>query len=183
MYQYLVTAGIRFTDYVFSEPRRLVEWTPAKFAGICVILGRNPNWGPRQFQSLCFWEFDANTDLGRLARMPHAEILFFSVLALPYSTSAQRIELRNHLVWAYNPVWQAMGGSPRENELASKLNELERKHEEQTTQFRLLLASINRFFEPQAEPARRRSIGFSPAPVKSVESQAYTSLKFAETRA
>jgi hypothetical protein len=50
-----------------------------------------------------------------------------------------------------------------QNELAQKLDQLEKKHEEQTTQLHLLLANINRLFEPQAEP-HRRSIGFLAKP-------------------
>ncbi len=183
MNPYLIGAGIRFIDYVFSEPRRLVDWIPPRCAGIMVILVRDPNWGPKQFQPLRFWEFDADTDLLSLSHLPHINALFVATLALPYSTSAQRAELLNKLAWAYKPAWQGSAVSSRESELARKLNDLERKHEEQTTQFRLLLASINRLLEPQTAPPRRRTIGFSPAPVENVESRGYTSLKFADTRA
>jgi hypothetical protein len=37
---------------------------------------------------------------------------------------------------------------------------------------RLLLASINRLFEPPAEPLRRRAIGFLPQPVAGLEKEA-----------
>jgi len=53
--------------------------------------------------------------------------------------------------------------SPNQNELVRKLDELEKRHEEQTTQFRLVLANINRLFEPQPERPRR-PIGFLPQP-------------------
>jgi len=171
---HLVAAGIRFNDYVFSEPRRLVEWAPPKWAGICVILARDANWAPKPLQPLCFLEFGNNADLRRIAHMPNTEALFVSALAMPFSTSSQRSEILNQLVWAYNPVCQANSSSAPRSELAHKLDELERKHEEQTTQLRLLLASVGRFFEPQAEP-KRRPIGFMP--------EAYTSRKFADTRA
>ena len=183
MNTYLVAAGIRFNDYVFSEPRRLVEWVPPKCAGICAILASDPNWAPKPFQPLCFCEFGNNSDLQRLTRVPNTEALLVSALAMPFSTSAQRSEVRNQLVWAYNPVWQANASSADHGELAHKLTELERKHDEQTTQLRLLLASINRLFEPQGEPKRYRTIGFSPRPVESLENEAYTSRKFADTRA
>ena len=173
MNPYLGVAGIRFNDYVFSEPRRLVEWTPPKWAGICVILARDSNWAPKPLQPLCFLEFGNNSDLRRLARMPNAEALFVSALAMPFSTSAQRSEVRNQLVWAYNPVYQGSAGSAIECELAYKLGELEKKHEEQTTQLRLILATINRLFEPQTEPKRHRAIGFLPQPA--LENEVYTS--------
>ncbi len=164
MNPYLVVAGIRFNDYVFSEPRPLAEWTPPKCAGICAILARDPNWAPKAFQALCFWEFGNNSDLLRLARMPHTETLFVSALPMPFSTSVERAEVRNQLVLAYNPVWQISAGSAIHGELAFKLVELEKKHEEQTTQLRLLMASVTRLFEPQAEPKRYRTIGFTPPP-------------------
>jgi hypothetical protein len=174
MNPYLGVAGIRFNDYLFSEPTRMIEWAPPKCAGICVILARDPNWAPKPFQPLCFWEFGNNSDLRRLTRMPNTEALYVSALAMPFSTSAQRSEIRSQLVWAYNPVWQASAGSAGQSELAYKLDELEKKHEEQTTQLRLLLASVNRLFEPQTEP-RRRTIGFLPSPAAGVENQGYTS--------
>ena len=79
---------------------------------------------------------------------------------MPFSTSAQRVQLNNELIWAYNPTWQAHAPTSAGG-FARKLDELERKHDEQTTQFRLLLASIGRLFEPGVEP-RRRPIGFVP---------------------
>ena len=173
MNPYLGVVGIRFNDYLFSEPSRIVDWAPPKCAGICAVLARDPNWAPRPFQPLWFWEFGNNSDLPRLARMTNPQALFASVLAMPFSTSAQRSEVRDQLVWAYNPVYQASGGSAVQSELAHKLDELERKHEEQTTQLRLLLASVNRLFEPQTEP-RRRTIGFLPPLAAGVENRAYT---------
>ena len=61
-------------------------------------------------------------------------------------------------------VWQVSAGSAIHSELTFKLVELEKKHEEQTTQLRLLMASVTRLFEPQAEPKRYRTIGFTPPP-------------------
>jgi hypothetical protein len=172
MNPYLVAAGIRFNDYVFSEPRRLVEWAPPKCAGVCAILARDANWAPKPFQPLCFLEFGNNSDLRRLARTPNTDALFVSAIAMPFSTSAQRTEVRNQLVWAYNPIWEAGTGATAQSDLAHKLDELERKHEEQTTQFRLLLASINRLFEPQTEMPRHRAIGFLAPAASSPETQA-----------
>jgi len=175
MNTYLLAAGIRFNEHLFSEPTRLAEWAPPKCAGIFAILTRDPNWAPKPFQPLCFWEFGNNSDLRRLARIANAQALFVSALAMPFSTSAQRSEVRNQLVWAYNPLCQGSAGSAVECELAYKLGELEKKHEEQTTQLRLILASISRLFEPQAEPKPRRAIGFLPQPAASPENEPYTS--------
>jgi hypothetical protein len=158
----MVGPGIRFNDFLFSEPVPLRNWTPPKFAGLCVLLVRDTNWAPRQFQPLCFGEFGNNLRIQWATdalRLPAFESLLVAVLPLPFSSSSQRYDIRNELVWAYNPVCQA--AAPAQSELVRKLDDLEKKHEEQTTQFRLLLASINRLFEPQPEPSRR-PIGFLP---------------------
>jgi len=160
----MVGPGIRFNDFMFSEPVPLSAWTPPKFAGLFVLLAGDSNWAPRPFQPLYFGEFGNNAPCRSAfgsSRVPVQGGLFISVLPLPFSSSAQRLEARNQLVWAYNPVYQP-AGAPPPNELAHKLVELEKKHEEQSTQFRLLLASLNRFFEPLPEPANRRPIGFQP---------------------
>src|SRR5438093_10729504 len=126
MNPYLVSAGIRFNDYVFSEPRRLVEWPPPKWAGICAILATDSNWSPKPLQPLCFLEFGNNADLRRLARIPNAEALYVSALAMPYSTTHQRSEVRNQLAWAYNPLWQGSAGSAIQSELAQILDDVDR---------------------------------------------------------
>ncbi len=159
----MVGPGIRFNDFLFSEPVPLSAWTAPKFAGLFVVLAGDHNWAPRPFQPLYFGEFGNNARCAApgSSRLPVQGGLFISVLPLPFSSSAQRLEARNQLVWAYNPVYQP-AGTPPSNELARKLDELEKRHEEQSTQFRLLLASLNRFFEPLPEPAHRRPIGFQP---------------------
>jgi hypothetical protein len=168
MNSYMVAPGIRFDDYLFSEPRRLVEVALPRCGGVLAILTSDPNWAPRTYQPLCFREFGNNSqetayDALQLARTPQAAALFVSVLAMPFSTSAQRCEIRKKLARAYNPVCQISGIPALKNELAHKLDELEERNEEQTLQIRLLLATINRLFEPQPEP-RRRPIGFFTEP-------------------
>jgi len=88
--------------------------------------------------------------------------LFIATLPMPFSTTSQRWALRNELLWAYNPMCQGPTPKTPPADLAHKVEELERKHQEQTAQFGLLLASINRFFEPQPVPPRRQ-IGFLPS--------------------
>src|SRR5215216_416696 len=164
MTPYIVVPGIRFNDHVFSEPGRLINAELPKCGGIFAILVRDPTWAPKPFQPLCFREFGNNAqNILQWARGANADALFVSVLAMPFSSAAQRCEIRNQLIGAYNPVCQANGIPAPQSEFAHKLDELEKKHEEQTTHVRLLLATINRLFEPQAEP-RRRPIGFLPTP-------------------
>lgn len=162
----MVGPGIRFNDCMFSEPAPLNHWTAPRFAGLFVILASDGNWAPRPFQPLCFGEFGNNVrgplGIGYVRLPAHSGPLFISILPMPFSSSAQRCEVRNHLTWAYNPVCQG-SAAPSPNELARKLEELEKRHEEQTIQFRLLLANMNRFFEPLPERPRRQ-IGFLPQP-------------------
>jgi hypothetical protein len=167
----MVTPGIRFNDYLFTEPKSLGDWERPRYAGILAILARDPNWAPKPFQALFFGEFGNNS---QEVLLPNGQMrttgaagaggLWVSVLPLPFSTTDQRLEILQQLTWAYNPVWQGKGSATAPSELARKLDELEKKHEEQTTQVRLLLASVNKFFEPQPEPPRRQ-IGFLPEPV------------------
>jgi hypothetical protein len=164
-----VGSGIRFSDCLFTEPVPLTNWTAPQCACLFVLLVRDGNWAPKLFQPLRFGEFGNNLrgsladDAARLAT--HAGPLFVAVLPMPFSSSAQRCELRDQLVWAYNPLYQR-SAAPAQYDLVQKLDELEKKHDEQTTQFRLLLASINRLFEPLPEPPRR-PIGFLPQIAKS----------------
>jgi hypothetical protein len=92
--------------------------------------------------------------------------LLVSVLAMPFSTTAQRFSICNQLIWAYNPPCQTNASSNASSELARKLEALEKKHEEQSTHLQLLLANISKLFEPPPLPERpRRQVGFLPSPI------------------
>jgi hypothetical protein len=104
----------------------------------------DPNWAPKALQPLYFGEFGNNAphpalalDLPRLVAAAKGRALLVAVLPLPFSTTAQRRELRNELVSAYNPECQIDGTMLRE------------------------LANINQSFQPPPETPRRR-IGFMP---------------------
>jgi hypothetical protein len=156
----MVAAGIRFNDCFFSEPVNLVEWVPPRYAGLFVILTLDPNWAPKPFQPLCFGEFGNNT---RPGGAPANARLFVATLPMPYSTTDERSTARDRLICAYNPLWQAKSASAAPGDLARKLEELEKKQEQQSTQFQQLLSNINKLLEPPPGPApRRRSIGFLP---------------------
>jgi hypothetical protein len=95
-----------------------------------VILASDPNWAPKPFRALYFGEFGNNAqevlsasdrDRIRLAGATRGESLLVSVLPMPFSTTAQRSEIRNQLVWAYNPVWQVNAIPPASSELTRKL--------------------------------------------------------------
>jgi hypothetical protein len=161
--------GIRFNDYIFSEPARLDGWVPPRCAGLFGILVADPNWAPKPFQSIYFGEFGNNaptsawlTDYQKIETVWRGKTLLVSVLPMPFSTTSQRCALQNELIWAYHPLCQEVGSKTPPVDLARKLEEIEKRHQEQTAQMMLLLANVNRAFEPQSEPAPRRSIGFRP---------------------
>ncbi len=165
----LPAPGIRLNDCVFSEPTRLDGWTPPQFAGLFGIFVADPNWAPKPFQPLYFGEFGNNASASQLLgecrsliAASRGQTLMVSVLPLPFSTTSQRCALRSELIWAYNPPCQSDGGKTSPMDLAQKLDELEKRHQEQTSQVMLLLANVNRIFGPLPEPPRRRSIGFLP---------------------
>ena len=133
--------GIRFNDCMFSEPVTVDRWTQPKYAGLFAVLVNDPDWAPKSFRPLHFGEFGNNAPLAalpidytRLMATAQGRTLFVAVLPLPFSTTAQRRELRNELLWAYNPECQAAETVP---------------------------ANISPLFQPPPETPRRR-IGFMP---------------------
>lgn len=176
MHLNVVPPGIRFDDYVFTEARHISQWILPQCAGVLVLLSRSPNWAPKPFEPLCFEEFGNNAQnpipqMVRLGDTAAMAAVFVAALPMPFSTTAQRCSLRDHLISAYNPAWQNRS-SAHTGDLARKLDELEKKNEEQTNQLRLLLATFNKLFEPQPEPPRR-PIGFLPQPISAAPKRAY----------
>jgi hypothetical protein len=161
-----IRLGLRFNDCVFSEPTSLSHWTPPNCPCLYALLVGDLNWAPRPYQALCFGEFGNNGGERLLekardfaARLIGRE-LFVSVLPMPFSTTAQRWTLRNELIWAYNPPWSSpVGETAAPAELVRKLDELERRHHEETAELRLLFSSAHASLEP---PPPRRRIGFVP---------------------
>lgn len=160
--------GIRFNDCLFSEPVCLAAWTQPRFAGLIVILVNDPNWAPRPFQPLYFGEFGNNAplppllrDYARLTALAKGRTSYVSVLPMPFSTAAQRWQMHNQLVSAYNPEGQTDGATLPHGELATRLSDLEKQHHDQAAQVMSLLATLNPSFQPRPEAPRRR-IGFLP---------------------
>ncbi|HEY2016373.1 MAG TPA: hypothetical protein VGH38_22870 [Bryobacteraceae bacterium] len=166
MHSQLIASGIRFNDCFFTEPVRLSDWTPPKFPGLFVILACDSNWAPRSFQPLFFGEFGNNSpyalkecEVAGLPGMTARRNLFVSMLAMPFSTGGQRTALRGELVSSYHPALQGTAAGSAPEELANRIDEMEKRHREQTAQVLLLLGNLNKQFEPQPVPQRRR-IGF-----------------------
>ena len=163
---YQMAPGIRFNDCVFSEPTQLGGGTLPGCGGLFVILAEDRNWAPKPFQPLCFGEFGNNApgavllqETTRSLGVGHGKALYLSVFALPFSTSAQRWALCAELIRAYNPSTQPGDALTPPTELVRRLDDLEKKHHEQTAQLMWLRASAENLMGSLPE---RRRIGFLP---------------------
>src|SRR6266581_421023 len=125
MYPHWISQGIRFNDCLFSEPARLATWIPPRFPGLFAILACEKKWATRSDQKQRYGENGKN--------------LSVAVLPLPFSTSTQRTALRDELVSAYNPAGQHHGNALAPGDLAMRIGELERRHQEHSEKVLLLL--------------------------------------------
>jgi hypothetical protein len=161
MSRYLLSAGVRFNDCLFTEPVQIAAWRPPGCAGIVTVLVRNPQWGPKPFQPLYIAEFGNDAASGSiLPASVRREDLLISVLPMPYSTAAQRRALCHELIAAYNPACQATGKAVSAFELARKVDQLEARQQEQSDRILSLLAHIGKMFEPAPVAGPRNPIGF-----------------------
>lgn len=163
---YPTASGIRFNDCMFSEPAPLNSSGLPGCAGLFVILAEDGSWAPKPFQPVYFGEFGNNApgaallqEATRSLKLARGKVLYLSVLALPFSTTAQRWALCAELIRAYNPSYQTHDAMNRPTELVHRLDELEKKHHEQTAQLMWLRATAEQMLG--ALPERRR-IGFLP---------------------
>jgi hypothetical protein len=93
--------GIRFNESVFEEPVCLSAWSAGGCAGILAVVAADPAWSPRPFRPLYFGAFDGDTR-GLEVSAPY----LVAALPMPSSTAAQRRDLCDQLVAAYNPILQ-----------------------------------------------------------------------------
>jgi len=145
---YFVASGIRFNDFIFTQPVPFAECTFPRCPGVYAILAEDRDWAPKPFQPLYFGEFGNNAPAASLigqashaARSVPGKPLYVAVLPLPYSTTSQRWALCRELIRAYNPACQFAEAPPAD--LGHQLD-----------------ARANEFFG--AVPERRRRIGFLP---------------------
>ena len=165
MAYYFLPAGIRFNDYLFSEPVCLTGWRAPGCPSVVAILARSSQWAPKPLEPLCFAEFGNNAAstlaMPRISDNTRVEDLMVSVLPMPFSTVAQRRAVCKELIAAYNPTCQSDGRAMSPAEMAFKIGELEARQQEQSQQILSLLTYIGKLFEPQPV-APRRPIGFLP---------------------
>jgi len=166
MPSFLRIPGLRFNDYVFSEPERLAAWTAPACAGLIAVLAHDPAWAPKPFRPLYFAEF--GNDARHASACPRwlngaIDSLYAAVLPMPFSTTAQRRQLCRELISAYNPLFQRTEALSA-GETERKLELLEARHQEQHAQILALFSHIAKLLEPQPVPPRR-PIGFRPQPI------------------
>lgn len=152
---FTVPPGVRFNDCLFSDPVPLSAWHPPSCPGIVAILARNPQWGPKPLQPLYFGELgNGATRSASLPANVHRPDLLVSMLAMPYSTPAQRRAICRDLIAAYHPACQINASA---TELAHRVDELQ----EQNQQILSLLSHLAKLFEP-LPVGPRKPIGFLP---------------------
>ncbi len=164
---YLTASGIRFNDWVFSQPIPVANSAWPRCAGLYVVLVEDRNWAPRPYQPVFFGEFGNNApadqlrdEVERFAKTGQGKPLLISVLPLPFSTSAQRWAVWTEMVTGYNPTCQVQEARTPAPDLIRRLDELEVKQREQTAQLLWLRASAHHLL---GAPERRHRIGFVPA--------------------
>src|SRR6266498_2551184 len=121
MDQLLVPSGIRFNDYIFSQPIGITACTPPGCGGVYAVLVTDPNWAPKPFQPVFFGQLGNNAprhsilqECAALGPVAASQGVFVAVLPMPFSTSAQRNAVQRELIQAYNPLCQtdALRGQP-----------------------------------------------------------------------
>ena len=154
MNPYLPASGIRLNDCLFTEPVDLAGWRPPQYAGLFAVFVHDASWAPKPLQPLCFGEFGNNapraallSNYNELIGAANGRKLVIAVCPMPYSTTVQRIAVRDELIWAYNPACQAEGHRLSPGAVAFKPYE-----------------TVPSPAEPPREPPRepRRRIGFMP---------------------
>jgi hypothetical protein len=162
--------GIRFADYVFSDPLPLDRFSlPARSAGLYVLLMPDPSWGPWRLQPLFFGEFGAQREVHMTQaqqlcclRVAAGRTLYFAVYAIPQQHASATLQMTKELIDRYCPV-SNLESVDASVGLAYRLDSLEKKIIEQDAVLKLALGAIGHVEQLQPEP-RRRIVGFQPDP-------------------
>jgi hypothetical protein len=159
--------GIRFADYVFSEPVPLTQFSSIQqLAGIYVVLVPDPTWGPWHLQPLLFGEFGGprqepvnQEQQACCLRAAAGRTLYIAVYTLPLQHTSELSRMKQELIEHYHPIGnQGAAGSA---EIAQKLNTLEKKILECDAVLRVALAAIGQAGQLPLEP-KKRIAGFQP---------------------
>ena len=164
--------GIRFADYIFSEPVPLTQSSSIpRVVGIYVVLVPDPTWGPWHLQPLLFGEFGGprqeslnQEQQACCLRAAAGRTLYFAVYTLPLQHASELSRMKHELIEHYNPICnQDAAGSA---EIAQKLNTLEKKILEYDAVLRVALAAIGQAGQVPPE-TKKRIAGFQPNPAGS----------------
>jgi len=163
--------GIRFANYVFSEPVPLTEFSVMpSLAGIYAVLVPDPTWGPWHLQPLFFGEFGASgqehipQQQACCLRAAAGRRLFVAAYMLPLQHAAELSRMKQELIEHYNPLCnQETSGA---GEILQKLNTLEKKMVEYDSILKIALAAIGQIGQHQPE-SKKRITGFQPRDRKS----------------
>src|SRR5262245_19072022 len=104
--------GIRFADYVFSNPASLDRFSlPPRSAGLYVILMPDSTCGPWHLQPLFFGEFGPDHQLHMTQaqqmcclKVAGGRTLYFSLYAVPQPSAWPMSEIKKELIARYRPL-------------------------------------------------------------------------------
>ena len=168
------SVGIRFADYVFSDPAPLGRFSlPQHAAGLYVLLLPDPGWGPWHFQPLFFGEFGSQREASMsqaqqtcCLKVAAGRSLYFAVYAIPDQHGWATSEIKKQLIGRYQPVsnFEAVDGAVA---LAQKLDILEHKIAAQDAVLKYALAAIGQMVQLQQPETRKKIAGFRSDPAGS----------------
>ena len=161
-------SGIRFADYVFSEPIPLaICVTEPQRMGVYAVLVPDATWGPRHFQPIFFGVFNGHhqsqlspDDYRRCLRAAAGKLLYVAAYNMPLvgdPSESQRIQ--RELVQIYSPLCNHDSADASSAELVRKLDALEMKNQEHEALLKVLLAALGHLVQPTHE-IKKRAVGF-----------------------
>jgi hypothetical protein len=165
--------GIRFGDYVFSDPVPLSRFSlPPRSGGLYVVLMPDPSWGPWHLQPLFFGEFGAQRETHMsqeqqvcCLKVAAGRSLYVAVYAPPLQHGWELSQIKKELIERYRPV-SNLASIDAAAEIGYRLDSLEKQILEQDAVLKLALAAIGQMVQVPQEP-RRKIVGFQPEPAGS----------------
>ena len=163
--------GIRFADYVFSDPAPLARFSlPPHSVGLYVILMPDTSWGPWQLQPLFFGEFGperevqiSQTQQTCCLKAAAGRSLYFALYAVPHQHRWAISEIQRELTVGYRPIAN-LESIDATAELVQRLDILEKKVIEQDAVLKLALATLGQTVQLQQPEPKKRIVGFQPGP-------------------
>ena len=160
-------SGIRFGDYVFSEPIPLDRlFLPPHSTGVYAILIPDATWGPRDFQPLFFGEFAHGryaitaAELSLSYRAAAGKNLYIAVLAIPEAHAGELASLKSKFIHDYRPICNRDEVSEMAVETARRLEQLERRAYEQEIQLKLMLGAFGQVMHHPPAETKKKQAGF-----------------------